>query len=108
MKIPISSDQRKALLLSLAKGSFNIEVFPELAERIPNAVAWHRFIPGLYGEDHPAALPLDRSLKITALKTLKNGYFNIADFAGVVEADKDKNYFLDLMRASSVTDADEW
>ncbi|MDL2320028.1 hypothetical protein LJC45_02720 [Alistipes sp. OttesenSCG-928-B03] len=108
MKIPISSDQRKALLLSLAKGSFNIEVFPELAERMPNAVAWYSFISGISGEYHPAALPLDRPLKIAALKMLKSGYFNIADFTGVIEADKDKNYFLSLMQAASATDADEW
>lgn len=101
MKTPISSEQRKALMLSLASGSLDITIFPELASRMPKTVAWFTFISGVSGDNCPPAIPFDRQTKIAALKCLKTGYFILADFLPVIDTEEKRDRFLDLMVAAS-------
>ena len=50
-------------------------------------------------------IPIDRTIKIALLKSLKQGYIDTADIPELVRVlSKDYNAFLDLMQMASVED----
>ena len=104
MKTPINSNQRKALLLCLAKDYFDIGIFPELSSRMPKTEAWFRFISDVTGDNLPATMPLNRSLKIAALETLRSGFFNLNYFNTIIEQEEQRDRFLELMKMVSIAD----
>jgi hypothetical protein len=107
MKTPISKDQRKALILSLASGSFDITIFPELAKRMPNTVTWFEFWQGVTGDNCPPTIPLSRQVKITLLKALKDGSIDMSSFTPIVEVEEKRNRFEELMIAANADNTRE-
>ena len=101
MKINITKQQRRALLLCLAKEQFDIDIIPEAGKQMPKVKGWFEFIDGLSDEKEKPTIPLNRELKITILKAVQTGVFDVLFIKSTIEAEEKRDRFLELMQAAT-------
>ncbi len=108
IKIPIDTARRNALILSMAAGVLTLDALPEARTMLPKLAAWSEFWRGIAGTDDgdTVGIPLNREGKIIILQSLQRGYFYLSDFGAIIEAEAQKEPFLDLMQAATAAGSD--